>query len=36
MGSLTEAAFANVVEAGCPACGGKKLSIRAYVEAGFR
>jgi hypothetical protein len=35
MGSLTEATFARTVEGGCPACGGKKLSIRAYVEGRF-
>jgi len=35
MGTLTEATFARCVEAGCPSCGGKKLSIRAYVEGKF-
>ncbi len=35
MGQLTEASFTRQVEAGCPACKGKKLSIRSYVEGRF-
>jgi hypothetical protein len=35
MGSLTESTFTERVLAGCSACGGKKLTIRAYVEGKF-
>ena|SRR6185295_3752294 len=32
MGILTEPALAPLVERGCPACGGKKLVFRTYVD----
>jgi RNA polymerase subunit RPABC4/transcription elongation factor Spt4 len=35
MGSLTESTFTERVSLGCPACGAKKLSIRAYVAGKF-
>jgi hypothetical protein len=35
MGSLTEVEFTELVGAGCPACGVKKLVIRSYVEGRF-
>jgi rubrerythrin len=32
MSKLSERAFAEMVEAGCPSCGGRHLSLRAYVD----
>jgi hypothetical protein len=35
MGLLDEAAFDRLVAAGCPACGGRALAFRTYVEGTF-
>ncbi len=33
MSRLSERAFAEMVEAGCPSCGGRELNLRSYVDA---
>jgi RNA polymerase subunit RPABC4/transcription elongation factor Spt4 len=35
MGALVNGTFLEVVERGCPSCGGKKLAIETYVEGLF-
>src|SRR4051812_11831230 len=32
MSRLSETAFSELVEAGCPSCGGKHLNLRTYVD----